>query len=52
MINNEICNCSLCTLEFNKSDPDLDKRLEKHDIHHLKAHLHKRNTAQGKPEYY
>ncbi len=47
-----ILNCSLCSWEFKKDDPNIKQILSNHDIWHLKARIQKRNTTQGKPKYY
>jgi len=43
--------CSLCLMEFNKTDPDYNNRIIRHNDFHSLARKQKRNTTQGNPEY-
>ena len=43
--------CNLCNQEFNPTDKLLEIRKERHDVWHMKAWVHHRNTTQGIPKY-
>jgi len=43
--------CSMCPMIFDKSDPDYNNRISRHDPWHMNARKEKRNTTQGTPIY-